>query len=324
MQNSVDCYETDGTTIKTRIQMPDVLTIPIRKDLVELAFKCVRMNKRQAYAVSPVAGMQHSAHGWGTGRAVARVPRVAGSGTGRAGQGAFANFCRKGRLAHPTNTLRRWARKFNLTAKRHAIAMALAATAIAPIVESRGHKIGELKSIPLVVSNEVSNIKTTKEAVAVLNNLGLKEELNRVIDSKHIRAGKGKMRNRRYVKKKGVLIIYKEESAMNKAFRNIEGVDLMSVERMSLLELCPGGHLGRLVLWVEDAFLHLNSLYGKIGEKSSLKKDYVLPAGIVSTDNVEDVFYSDEVQALLDCEIQSCLERSVRSPKKIVEINPYL
>lgn len=48
-------------------------------------------NKRQAYAVTKTAGMQYSAESWGTGRAVARVPRVSGGGTSRSGQGAFAN-----------------------------------------------------------------------------------------------------------------------------------------------------------------------------------------------------------------------------------------
>jgi len=43
-------------------------------------------NNRQAYAVSSKAGHQTSAESWGTGRAVARIPRVSGGGTHRAGQ----------------------------------------------------------------------------------------------------------------------------------------------------------------------------------------------------------------------------------------------
>jgi large subunit ribosomal protein L4e len=55
--------------------------------------------------------MKHSAESWGTGRAVARIPRISGSGTSRAGQGAFGNMCRKGRMAHPLKSYRRWHRK---------------------------------------------------------------------------------------------------------------------------------------------------------------------------------------------------------------------
>ena len=53
-------------------------------------------NNRQPYGVmvhggpkGKVAGMRPSAQSWGTGRAVARVPRVRGGGTHRAGQGAY-------------------------------------------------------------------------------------------------------------------------------------------------------------------------------------------------------------------------------------------
>lgn len=43
-------------------------------------------NKRQAYSVNVNAGHQTSAESWGTGRAVARIPRVGGGGTHRSGQ----------------------------------------------------------------------------------------------------------------------------------------------------------------------------------------------------------------------------------------------
>lgn len=43
-----------------------------------------------------------------TGRAVARIPRVSGGGTHRAGQGAFGNMCRSGRMFAPTKTWRKW------------------------------------------------------------------------------------------------------------------------------------------------------------------------------------------------------------------------
>ena len=62
--------------------------------------------------------MQTSAESWGTGRAVSRIPRVPGGGTHRAGQGAFGNMCRGGRMFAPTKTWRRWHRKVNVNEKR--------------------------------------------------------------------------------------------------------------------------------------------------------------------------------------------------------------
>jgi len=48
-------------------------------------------NTRQAHGVDLRAGYKHSAESWGTGRAVARIPRISGSGTHRSGQSAFGN-----------------------------------------------------------------------------------------------------------------------------------------------------------------------------------------------------------------------------------------
>lgn len=47
------------------------------------------------------------------GRAVARIPRVSGGGTHRAGQGAFGNMCRSGRMFAPTKIWRKWHVKIN-------------------------------------------------------------------------------------------------------------------------------------------------------------------------------------------------------------------
>ncbi len=71
--------------------LPAVLTAPIRPDIVHDVHTNMNKNHRQPYAVSKFAGHQTSAESWGTGRAVARIPRVAGGGTHRSGQGAFGN-----------------------------------------------------------------------------------------------------------------------------------------------------------------------------------------------------------------------------------------
>ena len=68
------------------IHLPSVFTSPIRPDVVTAVHKSMNKNKRQPYAVAENAGHQHSAESWGTGRAVARIPRVSGGGTHRAGQ----------------------------------------------------------------------------------------------------------------------------------------------------------------------------------------------------------------------------------------------
>ncbi|XP_060175418.1 large ribosomal subunit protein uL4z-like [Lycium barbarum] len=57
---------------------------------------------------------------------------------------------------------------------------------------------------------------------------------------KRIRPGKGKMRNRRYISRKELLIVYGTEGAkLVKAFRNIPGVEICHVDRLNLLKLAP-------------------------------------------------------------------------------------
>ena len=75
-----------GEASSSSVPLPAVLTAPIRLDVVAAVHKSIAKNKRQPYAVSPQAGHQTSAESWGTGRAVARIPRVGGGGTHRSGQ----------------------------------------------------------------------------------------------------------------------------------------------------------------------------------------------------------------------------------------------
>lgn len=180
--------------------------------------------------------MKHSAASWGTGRAVARIPRIGGSGTSRSGQGAFGNMCRKGRMFAPIKIWRRWHRKVNIKQRRHAAAAAIAASGCTPLVLARGHKVQNVPELPLVVDDKLESIEKTKEAVAFLKRFGVYEDILRVVKSKKLRAGKGKLRNRRFTQRRGPLVIYANDNVkMIGAFRNVPGVDVCNVTRMNLL-----------------------------------------------------------------------------------------
>merc|ERR1711943_108502 len=146
---------------------------------------------------------------WGTGRAVARIPRISGSGTSRSGQATFGNMCRKARMFAPLKIWRKWHAKCNVTQRRHAVASAIAASACTPLVMARGHKVQEVPELPLVVDNGVAK-ETTGTLLSTLNKFGVADDLLKVRKSKKIRSGKGKYRKSRYVMRKGPLIIYSE------------------------------------------------------------------------------------------------------------------
>ena len=71
----------------------------------------------------------------------------------------------------------------------------------------------------------------TADAYKALSIVGASNDCDKAKNSKKIRAGKGKMRNRRYVMRRGPLIIYDEAEGLTKAFKNLPGVETACVER---------------------------------------------------------------------------------------------
>lgn len=279
--------------------LPAVFSAPIRPDIVRTIHTHMSKNKRQAYAVHFKAGHQTSAESWGTGRAVSRIPRVPGGGTHRAGQGAFGNMCRGGRMFAPTKVWRKWHRKININQKRYAVVSALAASALPSLVLARGHRIEQVPEVPLVLSDAAESITKTSKAVEVLKKIGALPDVEKSKDSKAIRRGKGKMRNRRYVLRKGPLVVYGNDNGIAKAFRNLPGVEVASVDRLNLLQLAPGGHLGRFVIWTKSAFDKLDSIFGTATQESSVKKGYKLPRSVMTNSDLARLINSDEIQSVV-------------------------
>lgn len=170
--------------------LPAVFKAPIRADLVGFVHSNMAMNKRQPYAVNKLAGHQTSAESWGTGRAVARIPRVRGGGTHRSGQGAFGNMCRGGRMFAPTKTWRKWHHKINIQQRRFAVCSALAASALPSLIMARGHRIEKVPEVPLVVCDAMESVTKTSAAVKLLKAINAYEDVEKCKDSKKIRAGK--------------------------------------------------------------------------------------------------------------------------------------
>merc|ERR1712167_407256 len=140
------------------------------------------------------------------------------------------------------------------------------------------------------------------------------------------------MRNRRYVQRRGPLVVYSEDNGIRKAFRNISGVELRDVTALNLLQLAPGGHLGRFVVFTENAFSKLDALYGgKNGSLSTEKKGYRLPRSIMTNSDLPRIINSDEVQAKVvpakvsETAVQK--KRIKKNPLKnlgtMIKLNPY-
>jgi large subunit ribosomal protein L4e len=323
----VTVYNPDGEAADS-VPMASVMTAPIRRDVVRFAHTQMAKNRRQAYAVSKYAGMQHSAHSWGTGRAVARIPRVSGSGTHRAGQAAFGNMCRKGRMFAPTKTWRRWHRKLSKGQRRYATASALAASAVPALVMARGHAIGDVVEIPLVVNVEAGSVKKTKEAIALLQAVGAQRDVEKAKDSKTIRAGRGKSRGRKYVLRRGPLVVHNGDADLARAVRNLPGVESANVNALNLLQLAPGSHLGRFIVWTKDAFEALDDVFGSQDEESKVKSGFTLPRAAMTNADLGRIMGDQAVLSAL----RAAKSGSPQLPRKrnplrnkgaMAKLNPY-
>jgi|LauGreDrversion4_2_1035121.scaffolds.fasta_scaffold69291_1 large subunit ribosomal protein L4e len=310
------------------VPLPHVFLAPIRNDTVNFVFYNLNKNRRQAYAVNKDAGMLYNAESWGTGRAVSRIPRVGGSGTHRSGQGAFGNMCRGGRMFNPTTTWRRWHRKVNLTQRRHAVASAVAASAVPSLVLARGHRVNQVAEVPLVVDSLA--FERTSDLIAILERLGLKAELDKVRETRKVRAGQGKYRNRRYKSRKGPLIVFSNEDRLvAQSSRNIPGVDVCHIDRLNLLQLAPGGHLGRLIVWTRPAFERLNHVFGTLTTPGVGKKGYVLERPLLQNANLARLVNSNEVQSVVrpkqrNTQLHDRQKRNpLRNKAKMNFLNPY-
>merc|ERR1719321_1018675 len=326
----VSVYNTGAANVEVKscVPMPGVFSVPIRNDLVHFVHSNLAKNRRQGHAVYWLAGQEHSAESWGTGRAVARIPRISGSGTHRSGQATFGNMCRSARMFAPLKIWRKWHGKANITQRRHAVASALAASACAPLVMARGHRVEGVPELPLVLDSLSGD--NTKNLLTTLNKFGCAEDLAKVRRSKQIRQGTGKYRNSRYVMRKGPLIVYGDASSnVRQAGRNLPGVDICHVSRLNVLQLAPGGHLGRFRVFTEDAFRALNNTFGTNKAECLEKKGYHLNRHVVNCADISRIINSDQVQSKLREQRTSIRthDKTKKNPLKnkamMLKLNPF-
>jgi large subunit ribosomal protein L4e len=170
---------------------------------------------------------------------------------------------------------------------------------------ARGHRISTVPEVPLVIDSktfEGAAIVKTSAAVSLLKAIGAGPDVVKVQKSRKLRAGKGKMRGRRYRQRRGPLVVYNPDTdgkELVRAFRNIPGVETSSVFALNLLQLAPGGHLGRFIIWTSSAFAALDDIYGSTTAPSALKKDFLLPSNVVSNADITRLINSSEVQSVL-------------------------
>jgi len=241
-------YSVKGEVSGT-IDVPEVFSSEYRPDVIKKAILAAAANKRQPYGPNERAGMRHSVSTWGKGRGVARVQRI------KAGKKATESPNNvSGRRAHPPRPERIWDQKVNKKEAKIARYSAIAATGCADCVRERGHQFDDSVSFPVVIEDEFQNLASTSEINEILENIGVGYDIERAKEGRKIRAGRGKMRNRRYRTPVSILIVVSErEAPLFKGASNLPGVDVETVDTLSASILAPGGDAGRLTVYTKSA-----------------------------------------------------------------------
>lgn len=245
---------------KGQIELPEQFKQPVREDLIQRAVLALQTRRRHPYGAMPEAGeravteisRRRREYKGSYGKGISRVPRkiMARSGSQFTWEAAFVSGTRKGRRAQPPKSEKNHVEKINKKENRKALISAISATVIPEFVAKRGHKVPQ--GYPFALDSGVQEISKTKDALSMLSKLNLGAELERC-DVNKIRAGRGKMRNRKYIRKTGPLIVVSKPCKLQKACENIPGVQVKNVFSINAELLAPGTQPGRLTLWTSEA-----------------------------------------------------------------------
>ena len=241
-------------------KMPSQFSEAFRPDLIKRAVIAIQRNNKQPYGALLGAGMRHSAkisrrrldYKGSYGLGISRVPRKIHSGKGSRWNwvGAVAPHTVGGRRAHPPKPSKIFSVKVNNKERKKAIRSALYATLQRSLVQERGHHVPD--TYPFLLSEEIEQLQRTKDVLALLLGLGFSKELERA-SVKKVRAGKGKFRNRKYKKRKSLLLVVSEQCPLQQSAKNISGIDIVEVTKLNAALLAPGTRPGRATLFSQKA-----------------------------------------------------------------------
>ena len=245
----------------SEIELPDVFHTEIKQTTIHKAYINLESHGFQKHSTKPTAGMEVVADSNDppTGRGVARIAKIKGGGGGRAGQAGEVASTRGGRQAHPPKANKVIFKKLNKKENKLALSSAIAATKSKEIIESRGHKIENLKMFPIIISNDIESVTKTKEALKILNSLHLMQDVDR-LKSRRPRTGKSALRGRGTKIGKSILFVVSNSKKLSYACNSIPGVDVQEAKNLSVLDLAPGGVPIRLVVYSKNALKEIEKI----------------------------------------------------------------
>jgi large subunit ribosomal protein L4e len=208
----------------------------------------LQSTRRQPHGTHPYAGIRSSAVGWGSGRGASHVPRIKNGS-----RAAKVPQAKGGREAHPPVVAKILEKQINQKEKQKAFRSAVAASVSPDLVRGRGHIFEG--SVPIIFEDQFESLQRTQDVITALAAAGVYQDVERAKASRKVRAGRGKMRGRKYKQRKSLLIVTKTKPLASA--RNLPGVDVVTIDQLNVEHLAPGMQPGRLTVWTEGALTRL-------------------------------------------------------------------
>ncbi len=237
----------------SEIEAPSQLSYPYKPWLINRAVLAENTMRLQPQGHYLLAGMQTTAvyvgkmHAWRTGRHVGRAIRP----REKLAEGALGKVRRipsavTGKRASPHLIEKTQVERINRTEYVNALYSAIAKT-----LKNRER--------PLVFVNEIEGLKRSKDVEAMLRHI----EINTSSKSKILKRGvRRSSRQRRYAHV--ATIVVNEDRGIVKAARNLPGINVCTLDRLTVGKLMPGGTEKGVSIWSESAIRQIGDMRSKI------------------------------------------------------------
>ena len=242
------------------IELPANFSAKIREDILAKVFEAMKTRQAMGSKVGAGAGysasgiLRHKRHAWKTtyGRGISRVPRkiFSRSGSQFNWEGATIASARGGRRAHPPKACENFFRKINKKEFKIAFNSALAGTVNPEFIEKKYDIKIEFK-LPVVFESSILEMKSKNFFKLIVDIFG-----NKVLKKKSIRAGKGKLRGRKYKSNAGLLFVVGKDEKMKR-----KGVDVIQTGNLEISDLSPNGEPGRFIAYTEQAIKEIGERF---------------------------------------------------------------
>lgn len=247
---------------KGNVELPKIVSGEIRRDILARVFETQK--REQPYGAMVFAGRMYSAagilrrkrHAWKVtyGKGISRAPRKIMSRHGQSFQwvGASANYSRGGGVAHPHRPEENQFKKVNKKELMIALSSAIAGTFDAKATEK---KYGiKAENCAIVADTKVLELKT-KDFIEFLRTV-FGNAFEKLLQQKKVRAGRGKIRGRKYKSNAGLLFVIASDEKMNRS-----GIDVVKAKELKISNLAPNGEPGRFTIYTEKALKEIGEVW---------------------------------------------------------------